>query len=250
MIDLHTHILPHMDDGAKETAISVEMLQQELRQGVDTVVLTSHYYGRKKSPKDFIIKRNTMYHHLKERKTRGVKTLIAAEVHFTGVNVADYEDLCLLAIEGTKYILMEFPFTTKWDRSILGSLAEFVSETGYTPIIAHAERYPEVQKNPALLTELMDMGCLIQVNIGSFTDRREKRLAFAIVKHGMLHCLGTDAHDTGLRAPDWSNKEILFDKGYKYEWDRAQDIMEKVVAGEQVRVEPCKPIKKFLWYYI
>ncbi len=129
--------------------------------------------------------------------------------------------------------------------------AEFVFETEYTPIIAHAERYPEVRKRPSIINELVDMGCLIQVNLGSFMDKQESKLAYAIMRHGMMHCIGTDAHDMGQRAPRWTEVlEKLKDEGYEEELNQAQEIMEKVVAGEQVRVQSGLPIKKFLWKYV
>lgn len=249
MIDIHTHILPHIDDGAKDTDTSAAMLKAEWEQGVNAVVLTSHYYGKKRSPKDFVEKRGELFARIKPRIPEGMNVLLGAEVHFTGVNVANFEELCLLAIEGTKYILIEFPFTSVWERSLLDRLSDFIYETEYTPIIAHAERYPEVQKNPALVTELVQLGCLIQVNASSFLDKREKKLAFALLKHGLVHCLGSDAHDTEQRAPDWSVKETVEKVGFADEWQRAQEIMQKVIAGEQVRVETGKTVKKFFGKY-
>jgi len=251
MIDMHTHILPHMDDGAKDTDTSIAMLRAEKQQGADTVLLTSHFYGKSRSPQEFLERRNRMYEHIKPRIPEGIKTLLGAEVHFTGINVAEYEDICSLAIEGTKYILIEFPFTTVWDKSLLRTFSDFVFETEYTPIIAHAERYPEIRKRPSIINELIDMGCLIQVNIGSFMDKQEKKLAYAILQHGMMHCMGTDAHDMGNRAPRWDEVlKMLKDEGYEEEINQAQDIMKKVVAGEQVRVQAGLPIKKVLWKYV
>lgn len=249
MIDIHTHVLPHIDDGAKDTEMSVAMLKAEAKQGIDTVVLTSHYYGKRRSPAEFIEKREALFSHIKPRIPEGMKVLLGAEVHFTGVNNAEYEELCRLAIEGTKYILIEFPFTNAWTKSLLDRLADFIYYTDYTPIIAHAERYVEVWKKPSLITELVSMGCLIQVNVSSFTDKRVKKLAYAMLNHGYVHCLGSDAHDMSARAPDWSVKELLWKEGYEAEWERAQEIMQKVIAGEQVRVETGKPIKKFLGKY-
>lgn len=249
MIDLHTHILPHIDDGAKDTEMSAAMLKAEKKQGVDTIVLTSHYYGKKRSPDEFIEKRAALFQHIKPRIPEGMKVLLGAEVHFTGVNNAEYSELCRLAIEGTKYILIEFPFTNAWTKSLLDRLADFIYYTDYTPIIAHAERYAEIWKKPSLITELVSMGCLIQVNASSFTDKREKKLAYAMLNHGYVHCLGTDTHDMSTRAPDWSVKELLCNEGYEAEWERAQEIMQKVIAGEQVRVEMGKPVKKFMGKY-
>ena len=250
MIDIHTHILPHLDDGAKNTQMSVAMLNRLQQQGVKTVVLTPHYYGRRSSPEEFIKRRDAMFEHIKAQIPEGLETRLGAELHFTGVNMPDQDSLCKLAIEGTKYILMEFPFTTKWTSELMERLFYFIRETDYTPIIAHAERYREIQKNPALVTEFINMGCLIQVNASSFLDKREKKLAFALLKHGFVHCIGTDAHDMERRAPELNAAKTELEKaGLLDAWKRAEEIMQDVLADEQVAVEQGKPIKKFLWMY-
>ncbi len=251
MIDIHTHVLPHIDDGAKDTATAVALLQAELEQGVDTVVLTSHFYGRKRSPQQFLEKRAEAFAHIQGEIPPAMRVVLAAEVHFTGVNMPDFEELCKLSIGDTRYILLELPFTSAWTKSLTEKIGEFISETGYTPIIAHVERYGEVRKKPSLVSELANMGCLIQVNVGSFLSKEEKGLAFALLKHGLVHCMGSDTHDTEKRAPIWlAAKDAVEKAGYSKEWQQAQEIMEKVIDGGQVCVERKKPVKKFLWKYV
>ena len=155
MIDIHTHILPHIDDGAKDTATALAMLHKEWEQGVEEVVLTSHFYGRHRSPEQFLEKRNAAFERLRLQLPEGLKVRLGAEVHFTGRNMPENEELCRLAIEGTNYILIEFPFTTAWTGELLDRLNDFILDTGYTPIIAHAERYSEIKKCPALISELV-----------------------------------------------------------------------------------------------
>ena len=250
MIDIHTHILPHLDDGAKDTKMSVAMLNALASQGVTAVVFTPHYYGKRSSPDEFIKRRNAMYEHIKAKIPEGMKVYLGAELHFPGFNMPENDDLCKLAIEGTRYILVEFPFTTKWTGAVLSRLSNFIEETGYTPIIAHAERYREVQKKPALISQLMEMGCLIQVNAPSFLNKRERKLAFALLKHGFVHCLGTDSHDMGVRAPDFTTaKEVVKKAGYLAEWERAEKITDDLFAGRQVCIECGKPIKKCFGFY-
>ena len=94
------------------------------------------------------------------------------------------------------------------------------------------------------------MGCLIQVNANSFFDKQERKIALAILKHGYMHCIGSDSHDMTNRSPDWAVQEFFYKAGYTEEWKRAQEIMRKLIAGEQVCVEAGKPIKKFLGKYL
>ena len=250
MIDIHTHILPHLDDGARNTEMSVAMLNSLYQQGVKTVVFTPHYYGKRSSPPEFVKRRNNMFEHIRAQIPEGMETRLGTEVHFTGINMPEIDELCKLAIEGTKYILVEFPFTTGWTGELMRGLADFIQDTGYTPIIAHAERYPQVQKKPSLISTFMDMVCLIQVNAPSFLDKRERKLAFALLKHGFVHCLGSDSHNMSERAPDFTAaKAVVKEAGLEDMWKRAEDIMEKILTNQPLEIERGKPIKKCLGIY-
>jgi len=250
MIDIHTHILPHLDDGAKNTQMSIAMMKTLQQQGVETVVFTPHYYGKRSTPDVFLQRRNGTFDHIKDQIPAGLRVKLGAELHFTGINMPENDELCKLAIEGTKYILVEFPFTNAWTSELMTRLSDFMRDTDYTPIIAHVERYPEVQQKPALAWELANMGCLLQVNAPAFLDKRERKLAFALLKHGFVHCLGTDAHNMDSRPPDMLTATKAVEKAGCLElWERAENIMKDVVEGRQVRVEYGSPVKKFLGMY-
>lgn len=250
MIDMHTHVLPDLDDGAKNEREAEAILQMAFAQGVHEIVFTPHYYGKKRSVKSFLQQRERSLKKIAARVPNGLKTRLGAEVHLSGVNDPTSDALCKLAIEGTKCVLLELPFTGRWNKRLLTRLAEFVGDTDYTPVIAHIERYEEVWKNPAIISTLVKMGCLIQVNTSAFLDKKVRRLAFALLKRGLVHCLGTDAHNTELRAPDYAKaKEAVYAEGYGKEWERIQRNMYKIFAGESVCIT-CEPIHKFLWWYI
>lgn len=250
MIDMHTHILPHIDDGARDSSVSVAMLQAELKQGVHTVLLSPHYYGRRHSPARFLERRNSMFERLKPKIPEGINVRLGAEVHFTGINVLNADDFCSLAIEGTKYVLVELPFDTAWHGEILDKLATLIAETGYTPIIAHVERYDEVLKNPTIVSSLVAMGCLIQVNTYAFLNKKEKQLAFALLKHGLVHCIGSDTHDMEQRKPNHLDAKKAFENaGFANEWQQIQQNMQNVFADKAVERALTTPVKKFLWWY-
>ncbi len=250
MIDFHTHILPHLDDGARNTAMATAMLKSEVEQGVTDVLLTPHYYGKRHSPDRFLEKRNAAWVRLKSKAPEGLNVHLGAEVHFTGVTVLGHDELCKLAITGTKYILMEFPFTEKWPSGVLSALAAFVDETGYTPIIAHVERYREIKKKPALINELLAMGCLLQVNASAFLFKYEKSLALALLRRGIIHCIGTDTHDMSFRKPNLKEVKVLLEEeGFGENWAKIQATMQSVLRGEEVKPQPIKPIKRFFSKY-
>ena len=97
MTDFHTHVLPRLDDGAKSVEVAAEMLLQSKAQGVATVLATSHYYGKSRSPKDFIEERNNSYELLKPHIPEGMTVKLGAEVYLSErplIVAEDVHDLC------------------------------------------------------------------------------------------------------------------------------------------------------------
>ena len=166
----------------------------------------------------------------------------------TGINDPTDDTICALAIEKTKYVLIEMPFQ-RWRESVLERIANFIEETGYTPIIAHVERYVEVLKNPAILTYLAELGCLIQVNASAFLDKRVKGLVFALLKKGLVHCIGTDAHNLDTRSVDYAEaKDAVCKKKMEAEWNGVQWCMQKILNNEKILL-PCPMVRKFMFWY-
>lgn len=250
MIDLHTHILPGIDDGAASSSVSFRQMEILLSQGVDTVVLTSHYYGRKRSPEQYLEARNEAFEKIKEGIPAGMKTVLGAEVHFTKQTAASNESLASLSIGDTRYILTELPFNSDWDKGLWNRLEDFISDTDRVPVIAHVERYEEARKKPACVSMFKDMGCLLQVNTSSFTDSETRNFVFALLKHGLIDCLGTDTHNTEDRAPDYAAaKAVIEGAGCEENFARIQETMRLVLDDRQVPRREFKPVKKFLGKY-
>ncbi|MBQ8685491.1 MAG: hypothetical protein IJ514_04930 [Clostridia bacterium] len=249
MIDVHTHILPALDDGARTQEEAALLMEMEEKQGVKEVVFTPHYYGKKRSLEQFLVLREEAWSKLRPYMPSGVKKRLGAEVHLTGVNDPSDDALCALSIEGTSCVLVEFPFYTKWPKSLFVRLSRFIADTGYTPIVAHAERYRELLKNPSVATRLVEMGCLIQLNTRAFLEKTTRRFAFAMLKNGLVHCLGTDTHDTDSRAPDYqAARETVYAAGYGDKWQRVQTCMRDILDKRRVR-QAYKPVRKFFCRY-
>ena len=248
MIDFHTHILPNIDDGANSVAVSAQLLAMEAEQGVTEIVFTPHYYG-KRTVEEFIALRENAVEQIRGSMPNGMKVRLGAEVYLTGINDPTDEMLCDLAIEGTKCVLVEFPFSTAWSDRLLERVNSFIADTGYTPVIAHVERYAEALASPSVVFELVRMGCLIQLNTRAFTEKSTRRFAFALLKHGLVHCIGTDAHDLENRAPDYLSAERAVEKvGFDAEWTELQWCMRMTLAGETIR-KPFSPVRKFGKFY-
>ena len=249
MIAVHTHILPGIDDGAKTPSIGGDLLRLDFEQGVKEVVFTPHYYGKKRPWEEFLRLRESSFEQIKEFVPAGMKTRLGAEVFMSGINDPSNEGLCALAIEGTKYVLMEFPFFGKWQRRLYERIVEFVEETGYRPIVAHVERYEEVLKNPSVVSELIRIGCLIQVNTSAFLEKGAKNFAYALLKKDMVHCFGTDTHDLLYRKPNYTDAALsVKEAGCEKQWSRVLERMERLLEGESISVEG-KPLKKVFGRY-
>jgi protein-tyrosine phosphatase len=165
--------------------------------------------------------------------------LLGAEVHFDELNVLAPNDFQSLAIEGTNLVLTELPFYREWENGLLDKLSEQATRAGVVPVLAHVERYDAVHKHPKLLSEFVRRGWLLQVNASSFCDKHNASLVIAMLKHGLIHCLGTDAHNLTDRAPDYSDCQDRIERiGLKKEWTVVQTTMQQLLDGK--KLSPCQ----------
>lgn len=198
MIDFHNHILPAVDDGSSSLNMSLEMLKKAHLEGTKTVVNTTHF----KHPKMKHI--NTEFNHLNKIKNNlidGLKKnnieiniILCSEIYYNEDIIEDLQnDFHHI---GHRYYLVEF------DPKILPISYEekfFATQmNNLTPIIAHVERYRNVQKNINLVKKWIDMGYIIQINcssiIGDYGPDIQKT-AFKLIDKGLCHIIGSDAHD-------------------------------------------------------
>lgn len=213
MIDFHTHILSGMDDGAKTSAIAVQMLSDSYAQGIDTVVSTSHcYITDQASISLFLEKRKARYKRLCEVIAEAGYPLpqirLGAEVHMQ-LDFSGYKDLDQLCVAGTRYMLIEMPYG-KWDQQLYDCLYSLQLK-GIRPILAHIERYAVHEKEFSALREL---GLLYQVNADSFLRFPEKRFLLKLYEENMIHVLGSDMHDAQIRATHIKDAVRIIRKKY------------------------------------
>ncbi len=202
MIDFHSHVLANLDDGATDVETSIKMLEESKRQGVTTVVCTPHYIGKKRGPEEFLEMRAAVASSLIPHIPEGMQLRFGAEVHFPETTMTDFDELAWMCIEDTRYIMIELPFTASYSEKLFNRLEEFIAETDCIPLIAHVDRYFAIYRKPAILTRLAKMGCLFQVNADAFFHKGVQDLAFAMLKKGMVHAVGSDMHDMEKRAPN------------------------------------------------
>ncbi len=197
MLDIHSHILPKMDDGSKSVEMSVEMLRESRCQGITTMVSTSHFYADAESPEHFLKRRAHAQQRLTEALPDDVPALLyGAEVlYFPGISGSD--EVARLSIGDTSLILIELPFV-QWSSRIFDELSTFERNFGLHIVLAHVERYQPLQKR-AIYRELFEQPFLFQCNAEAFLSARSRRLAFDLMDRGLLHFLGSDCHNTTTR---------------------------------------------------
>lgn len=199
MIDFHNHVLPNVDDGSDSLRMSLVMLKHAAEQGITDVVNTVHYQHPKVETEDISFERiqkkiKTLQTELDNNKIP-LKLHCGAEVCFLP-NLLEIKDDPLATFLHGKYMLIEFQ-VHQLPRIQKQQLFD-LKMAGVTPIIAHPERYKQVQENINIVADWLRAGCLIQVDAGSplgYLGPRSQVASETIIKNGWCQVLGSDAHD-------------------------------------------------------
>lgn len=199
MIDWHSHILPEMDDGSRDTAESISMINMLRTQGVGTVIATPHFYANDESVDSFLERRKSAFERLSAELPEGSpEILLGAEVrYYQGIN--RMADLNALRIEGTKLLLLEMPMSS-WTEYMVRELIEMSGRSSIKVVLAHVERYMALQKQ-SVWNRLLESGILMQVNASFFTSFASKRKALSLLREGSVHFVGSDSHNMSSRPP-------------------------------------------------
>ncbi len=198
IVDFHTHILPGVDDGAKDVQTTKHLLDLSAEMGIDGLVATPHFYADESRLEDFLRKREAAVQEMLTVYDSAAhpKIYLGAEVsYFYGIGTS--KDIRPLAIQGTDLILIEMPYMP-WDERMLDELAYIKKELRLTPVIAHVERYWKLQSR-RILGRLMDLDVRLQFSAGFLADSDNKRLINKLIVKNALHFLGSDCHNTSTR---------------------------------------------------
>ena len=210
MLDIHSHILPHFDDGSKSVEMSLEMLRRSKQQGVDTIVSTSHFYPMAESPDSFRARRAHARETLEQALTGGEPEILYGAEVFYYPGISHSEEIAGLAIKGTSLIMIELPFIP-WTDSIFDELHAFQYHNRLNVVLAHVERYQDIQKRD-VYRNLFAFPFYFQCNAEAFTARRSRKLALELLDSGLLHFLGTDCHNLTDRAPNMEEAQKVIEK--------------------------------------
>lgn len=203
MIDIHTHILPGIDDGARDWDTCLEMLRQSAEAGVQAVIATPHYLPWKKnsSPQEIAVLCAEAKKKLLEKHGISMDIYCGNEIYYTMDAIQNLRDGKILTLAKSNYVLVEFEPRTSY-QLICRAVKEF-RDAGYIPIIAHMERY-ECLRQSEKLQEIKSMGALLQMNVEAFQGGMfdgESRRAKKYLTEEQIDFLASDMHGLRRRPP-------------------------------------------------
>lgn len=229
MIDIHSHIIFDVDDGPKTLEDSRRLLEESYRQGVRTIISTSHRRkGMFETPEEKIAANFKQVQELAKQVADDLTVLYGAEIYYTSDILQKLEEETFPSLGDTKYVLIEFSMNTPYKdiHSALGN----VIRLGMTPVVAHIERYHCLENDEDRVSELINMGCYMQVNSSNvlkpklFGDRykfMKKRVQF-FLERDLVHFVASDMHNLDDRPPYMQKAYQIVAK--KYGAARAEEL--------------------------
>lgn len=195
MIDIHSHILPEIDDGSSSYEETLEILKEAKDAGFDKIVTTSHYYTDMyiSNEKD----RKTLIKNIKKDLNSEIELYLGSEIYICSDIPKLIKNKEVSTLNNSKYVLFEIYL--KGECPELKNIIIDLMSNGYKPILAHPERYEIFQKDPTKLEEILELGVYLQANflsiLGGYGKVAQKTVEL-LLKHNMISFLGTDVHSS------------------------------------------------------
>lgn len=235
-IDIHAHVLPGIDDGAKDWDTCLEMLSRSAACGVKKVIATPHYLPWKQRSTPREIESLCLQAEKKLLQKHGITMDIYCgnEIYYNMDAIQNLRDGKILTLAGSKYILVEFEPRTSY-QVFCRAVKEF-RDAGYIPIIAHMERY-ECLRQAAKMQELRDMGALFQMNVEAFQGGvfdSDSRWSKRCLVEEQVDFLASDMHGLRRRTPmteeelQWVHKKLKPKYQKELLYGNAQRILDSI----------------------
>ena len=232
--DIHSHMLPGVDDGAESLEEAMSMIDLSYNEGTRKLILTPHYERGNNQYKESELV--TLFENFKSEVNKAhpdMELYLGNEILYEEGIVSDLKEGLIQTINNTKYVLVEFNIRTSYVQ--LYEAMQKLANARFRPIIAHVERYRCLFKHIERIEELTRMEVLLQMNVssvyGGLLDENA-RWCKKLVKDGYISLFGTDAHDMEDRAPyikeyaSWIEKKCGSDYLENAFWNNPQKIIE------------------------
>lgn len=231
MIDIHSHILPGIDDGADTIEASIEMLKVVQADGIKTIFATPHYY--RGYYENDCVQVNTYINEIKNYINDmnceiTIEILPGQEVFINNYTLDLYKDGIVGTLNNTRYMLVELP-CDYLKISTIDVLYE-LRLLGVIPVIAHPERYSYIIEKPSRINELIMEGCLFQINAGNIyggVNKQARKTADILIKHGICDFIASDIHKVGSK---YSKIKLAYDRIAKTNTTLAKRLISNMEA--------------------
>jgi protein-tyrosine phosphatase len=239
VIDLHSHILPGLDDGAEDLDDALEIARAAVADGIIAIAATPHVREDFPTTADAMERGVAKLRAALEREGIDLELLPGGEVSLEQLDRLSHDELRRFGLGGNPtYLLVETPY---WDwPPRFGEIVSRVRSFGMTPVIAHPERNPAIQADLAKVASLVDAGALIQVTAASLDGRlgsRTRASARKLVDAGLVHVIGSDAHAAGIREVGLSGARKVIGDDELASW-LTESIPEAIVRDEPLPPRP------------
>ncbi len=203
MIDLHSHLIPNVDDGSKSVGETVDLIKEAKIAGFSDIILTPHFLLNSYEPdlQELILWKNKLQE-LIDKERISINLHLGMEVYITEEIIDLIKKNKIITLENSKYLLMELPLNS--NVRYLDNVIFRLLQCNIVPVIAHPERYKMVQENPKIVEELIEKGCMIQSNYGSILGiygQTAKSTIKYLLRNNLVHFLGTDTHKANTIYP-------------------------------------------------
>jgi protein-tyrosine phosphatase len=239
LIDIHSHILPEVDDGAKSWEIAQEMCRMAAADGIEHMVATPHANDRYAYDREYL---RDVVKRLRELTGGKPRLSLGCDFHLS------YENLQGALARPENYTIDETPY-------LLVELSNFsipayveqsftqLGDRGLRPVITHPERNPILQRTPERVLQWVELGCAVQITASAITGawgERVWRAAEWLLKHGAVHVMATDAHDLKHRVPVLSAARNEIEQTYGADLAKAlvEDNPRAIVNGQPLPFVP------------
>jgi len=202
MIDIHSHILPGIDDGAKTVEDSIEMAKLAVQEGIHTIIATPHHKnGKYLNSKTSILPIVEQLNNRLIEDNIPLRVLPGQETAINGEMVDDYQTGGILTLNQTQYVFVELPsnHVPRYTKQMIFDL----QLKALIPIIVHPERNSEIHERPEKLYELVEKGALAQLTAGSLCGKFGKKIkgfSEQLIEANLVHFIASDAHNVTSRA--------------------------------------------------
>lgn len=202
MIDIHTHILPYVDDGSSDLETSIKLIEYEINQGVTDLFVTPHYYRFRNylsSYKENLKIFQNLLEEVNKRKLN-ISLYLGNEIYWDESSLSKLANKTTIPLENSKHVLIEFSMFK--DQGNIPDAINDLTASGYIPIIAHPERYPYIT-NTDDYRKMRMMGAKIQINASAILGdygKKVKKYVLNLIKQGLVDFVASDIHDFRIKG--------------------------------------------------